>query len=61
MVENELIFKECLRGMQVEIQELDENEKVPEFLHLTAEQLKSNKVAFLEHNDVFNCFYIDLN
>ena len=47
--------------MQVEIQELDGNEEVPEFLHLTAEQLRSTKVAFVDHDDVFNCFYIDLN
>lgn len=61
MTENELIFKECLRGMQVEIHDTDENEKVPEYLHLTAEQLRNSQVAFIDHCDTFNCFYIDLN
>ena len=56
-------MKESLRAVRSEYKTIDDENKIRKLkkYNLEVNQLRNTRVAFIEHCNEFNCFYIDLN
>ena len=60
MQDDDLILKECLRCVRVEIADLPQESGLTQ-KRLSLKQLRNKRIAFIEHCNAFHCFYVDMN